>query len=413
MISNHLCNEEKGGFPLGRFFTYVILEWKRAFQLLPQFFLGSLVAAVFVIVLTFSGSKILYYEEARPKATIALVMQESSPLFQMVMAYVEEIESVSSFCIFEQMEEEEALNLLASHSISAVFLVPDKEVESILDGTNLPIHVLLPSGSSLTSALLLDLTNAGGLVLRSAQGGVYSLYDIYKEQGIPENVDSLSWILNLENLKFFASRGDLFRQETISATGELTVSQYYLASSLSFCLLLLGIPCAPFLKADNLAFQRKLSIYGLKNPFQIFVKASSVFLLFLTFCPILFIFLFYFKALPFHHLQPFVISLFSILIFVSFYTVLLYEAAPTKAAGIYFLFLSSLFLHFSSGGFLPSVFLPSAMETISSLLPSSYMIKGIGSFATGIPTPLPLFYYSFICYLLSVCIRIFKKEDSQ
>ena len=219
---------------MGRFFTYVILEWKRAFQLLPQFFLGSLVAAVFVIVLTFSGSKILYYEEARPKATIALVMQESSPLFQMVMAYVEEIESVSSFCIFEQMEEEEALNLLASHSISAVFLVPDKEVESILDGTNLPIHVLLPSGSSLTSALLLDLTNAGGLVLRSAQGGVYSLYDIYKEQGIPENVDSLSWILNLENLKFFASRGDLFRQETISANSQSILSCIFLVFLSSF-----------------------------------------------------------------------------------------------------------------------------------------------------------------------------------
>ena len=141
---------------MGRFFTYITLEWKRAFLLLPQFFLGGVIAVIFVSVLTFSVSKILHPIEDRPKATIALVMQESSPLFQTVMAYVKEIESVSSFCSFEQMEKEEALRLLDSRRISAVFLVPERQVESILDGTNLPIHVLLPSGSSLTSALILD-----------------------------------------------------------------------------------------------------------------------------------------------------------------------------------------------------------------------------------------------------------------
>lgn len=398
---------------MGRFFTYVILEWKRAFLLLPQFFLGGVITAIFVSVLAFFSSKVLYHEEDRPKATIALVIQESSPLFQTVMAYVEEIESVSSFCTFEQMEEEKALKLLASRRISAVFLVPDRQVESVLDGTNLPIHVLLPSGYSLTSALILDLTNAGELVLRSAQAGIYSLSDMYKKQGIPENVDSLTWILNLENLKFFASREELFHEETISATGELTVSQYYLASFLAFGLLLLGIPCSPFLKTDNLAFQRKLSINGLKNPFQIFIKASSVFLLLLTLCPILFVLLFYFQFLSFNTLPSFIISLFFILIFVSFYTVLLYESAPTKDSGIYLVFLSSLFLHFLSGGFLPSAFLPPVIENISPLLPSSYMIKGIGSFATELPITLPFFYYSLICYLLSVSIRIFKKEYSQ
>ncbi|RKJ44087.1 ABC transporter permease [bacterium 1XD42-8] len=398
---------------MGRFFTYITLEWKRAFLLLPQFFLGGVIAVIFVSVLTFSVSKILHPIEDRPKATIALVMQESSPLFQTVMAYVKEIESVSSFCSFEQMEKEEALRLLDSRRISAVFLVPERQVESILDGTNLPIHVLLPSGSSLTSALILDLTNAGGLVLRSAQAGVYSLSDIYKEQPIPENVDSLSWILNLENLQFFASREELFCEETVSATGDLTVRQYYLSSSLAFCLLLLGIPCAPFLKTDNLAFQRKLAIYGLKNYIQIFVKASSVFLLLLIFSPVLFLLLFYFKILTLSTLPAFSMSFFFILLFISFYTVLLFEFAPTKTAGIYFIFLFSLFLHFLSGGFLPSPFFPSVIENVGSLLPSSFMIKGIGSFATAVPTTLPLFCYSLICYLLSVCIRIFKKEDSQ
>ena len=91
---------------MGRFFTYITLEWKRAFLLLPQFFLGGVIAVIFVSVLTFSVSKILHPIEDRPKATIALVMQESSPLFQTVMAYVKEIESVSSFCSFEQMEKE-------------------------------------------------------------------------------------------------------------------------------------------------------------------------------------------------------------------------------------------------------------------------------------------------------------------
>ena len=62
---------------------------------------------------------------------------------------------------------------------------------------------------------------------------------------------------------------------------------------------------------------------------------------------------------------------------------MIYSLAESRTAGILLIFLLSVLMVYLSGGFVPSILMPQAMQTVGEVLPTSYLIRAFGGLLTG------------------------------
>ena len=75
-----------------------------------------------------------------------------------------------------------------------------------------------------------------------------------------------------------------------------------------------------------------------------------------------------------------------ILITVSTLIYLIYSLVGSRSGAVLLIFLLSVVMIYLSGGLVPSIFLPKAMQSIGSRLPTAYLIRAAGSLLTGYQT---------------------------
>lgn len=390
------------------------LEVKRTLRQLPAMLLEAVLFLGLLGLFAFGAVKFLYRDVPALQITVAVAQKEENPLTDLLLNYVKGVENISEICQFLTVSEEEAFSMLQEGRAAAALILPERMVEGIMDGSNVPVQVFFPEDAGMESALLKELTDAGVQMLRVAQAEIYGIYDTAKEYGALEQLSMLEMDIDRDNLAFALERLALFRIQEVSATGNLSMLQYGIASGAVFFLLMIGMACYPMMQPYPIALQKQLLREGIGAGRQCFGKWLC------GFCSMgIGAFFFWmllkkgFQAAGYDSWMPKAgwpqtgVCLL-ILLCASAFVFLVFQLAGNGTAAVWLLFFLSVVMQYLSGGFLPSVFLPEAAQKIGKLFPAAYLIDAAGSLYSGSlsgKTVALLVFYTVFCGLAAYGVR--------
>jgi len=373
---------------------YLLLLWfqiKAAFKSLPKLFCATLIFAALVVLIGFCGTKMLSNSKSSGKMDIAVVLPADGDSYtSLAFSFLSNIETVKNVCTFKEMSKDSAYEGLRNGTIYAVILVPDNFINHIIDGTNTPANIIFPRSEIGTKSMLFrTLVNSGVTDIGAAQAGIYAVDDVCNYYKIKDGIVKSEEFLNEAYFSYALDRSVYFKTDTISATGNLTITQFYICSGIVLLLLLSGISCSDLLKRENNALSTSLKRRRIPVFLLFLFKIIGVTLVFFT----MLIFAYIMATLAqirfpaisnvLVHLDfASFIGLFSLTFGVFSMVLFIFQFANSQSLGVLLLFTFSTLMLFISGGFIPSPLLPEIVQKISVVLPTTYFIKLCGEIIT-------------------------------
>ena len=156
------------------YFILIQLEVKRALKRLGYLYLGMAALLILAGTAAFLTGRLAYGDRVSERISIGVVLPENDRLAGKAMSMAASLESVSSLCDFVTVDGKTAEEGLKNGEFYAVMKIPEGLVESIMDGTNLPVRVVFPGKASVEGRIFRELTEAGAAILGSAQAGIYA-----------------------------------------------------------------------------------------------------------------------------------------------------------------------------------------------------------------------------------------------
>ena len=205
--------------------------------------------------------------EAGPQVQILLSArsEEDAPLADALAEYLGGMEDIAAYCAFRSASPQEAERLLSQGAVSAVLWLPEDFIGSILSGENRAPAVETPAGRPLEAAMVRWLASSSADMITTAQAGIYAVLGWYDGLASPPiDRDRAVLEINMRYLQYAFSRSDLFREESLSPTGQLSLGDHYAVGSL-LCLFLLLTPLLSpaFGGEDLLRFRRRIGALGI------------------------------------------------------------------------------------------------------------------------------------------------------
>lgn len=360
-------------------FLFYKLECKRTIKLIPHILAGAIALSIVIGAIAFCAGKMIYINENDVTVDIAYSLEDDSRMTEMVIGMLKSSDSISSVCNFIQTTEAESMELLKNNRILAAITIPAGFMNSLMTGKNYSIRISLPIRLSLYSIILVELSKAVETTLDAAQAGVYTLHDFYKEQNALQYEKEANLALNSLYLTKAFDRSSIFQSHTVSATGSLSVTEYYICAGIVILILMLGTTFVHSVQANSNIMNLKLRQAGIGNQHIVLSKIISIaltlFLLLYGSILILFIlerlniFSITFR-LSAAWINTAVISLCaaSVIVFIIF-------LSNGRTNGMFLLFLLITVMCFISGCFVPELFLPDILKSISDYLPSTHILS--------------------------------------
>lgn len=395
----------------GPAFRYLCMKWKKTVKTLPKMFLQAILLMALIGMIAFCGVKLLEKEPLAVRADIAVVMKEENLLTQMALGYVEGMESVSAYCNFVTVSEEEGKELLSKGEAAALVVLPKQLVESVLDGKNPTVEIYFPARTGLEEVLFRELAEAGAGLLRVAQAEIYGACDTAVKYDKLEELSVMEAEINSYNLAFALDRLALFESEEVFATGRLNTVQHYAASGIVMFLLFSGMALYPLMQPDKAAFRQQLKRHGVSLFWQEMCRLlCGLFGMCAALAAAAIIMTVFDKILSGYGAGGsgmFAGELFRdfagqpgnmagaqsrgqvwlvaglALVTATAFICLIYSLADNRVSGILILFLVSVGMLFLSGGIVPSMFLPESVQSIGAKLPTGYLLRAAGGLMTG------------------------------
>lgn len=361
------------------------LELKRTIRLMPAMLLEAALLLAILGAIAFGAGKLIYRDSPAIQINVAIIEEGENPFTELAINYVQGMESVSEYCRFITVSEDEGFSMLSKGNAAAVLYIPGGMVEGIMNGDNIPVQVFFTEEAGIEAALLKELAEAGVQMLRVAQAEIYGIYDTARAYGVLGQLSAMEADIDMYNLAFALDRLALFQTRALSATGSLTAIQHGTASCATFFLLLSGIACYPIMQPYPDALRGQLKRNAIGVGLQCVGKwlcglcsmvISSVFFWFLV-KGVLSI-LGYSAWMPGMEVRQIGTACVIILCIATLIFMIFQVAGSGHTAILLLFFLSTIMIYFS-GGILPSVFLPQAVQGIGKLLPTAYLIEAAGS----------------------------------
>lgn len=374
------------------------MEVNKTMRMLPRMLLQAILLMVIIGTIAFCGVKSMEKEPLAVSVDIAVVAEDDNAVTQMAIGFVESMESVSEFCSFRQVSEEEGFALLEEGKVAALILLPEQLVEGIMNGQNPAVEIYFAKQAGLESMLFKELTDAGAGLLNVAQAQIYGAGDTAAAYDFTDKLSVMEMEIDSYNLAFALDRLALYETEQISATGQMSTLQYFAASAVVLFLLLFGMALYPVMQPEPAVFRRQLARQGVGLWWQDFCQ---------WLCGLLSVGLMSILCLAVSriaaawsgnsgkkielfgrgqragHMEGIVFLILLGIVLISTLVYLVYSLAGSRVSGILLLFMISIIMIYLSGGLVPSMFLPETMQKIGDKLPTAYLIRAAGSMFAG------------------------------
>ncbi len=360
-------------------FLFYKLECKRTIKLIPHILAGAIALSIVIGAIAFCAGKMIYINENDVTVDIAYSLEDDSRMTEMVIGMLKSSDSISSVCNFIQTTETESIELLKNNQILAAITIPAGFMNSLMTGKNYSIRISLPIRLSLYSVILVELSKAVETTLDAAQAGVYTLHDFYKEQNALQYEKEANLALNSIYLTKAFDRSSIFQSHTVSATGSLSVTEYYICAGIVILILMLGTTFVHSVQSNSNIMNLKLRQAGIGNQHIVLSKIISIaltlFLLLYGFILILFILESLNICSITFHLFVALINTSVISLCAASVIVFIISLSKGRTNGMLLLFLLITVMCFISGCFVPELFLPDILKSISDYLPSTHILS--------------------------------------
>lgn len=369
---------------------------KCAIKLIPVVLAGTVVLAAFVAGAAFAGVKLLASKDDMDKIPVALVINDDNTYTQMAISYLLEEETIKETCTFTQMGEEEAQRALKTGGVSAVIVIPENFMVSVLYGEDVTAQLILSESDMTTqSKIFQKMIRSGAMDLVTAQSAIYAVDDLCRATGIDAIRESEEY-LNLHLLMYALRRNTYFGKQILSDTGDFSPVQFYTAGGIVLLLMLAAITCGELLKKEKESYTQALCRVGVNIHSLLAAKLLSVSAVYVGIFIVIYLaalsqkaIVFSFAALP--AAAAMILAVFSI-------HLLIFQIAGSRATGTLAGFLVTVVMMFLSGNFIPASFLPRLVNIIGNIMPTKWITALCGQILTGEI----LWQTVCICFVISV-----------
>lgn len=391
------------------------LQLKRAVKAVPRVIAGALIPLFLAGMAVFFAWKHHSSASNTVLSPVALVNQDTKENLALILPMITDSEAASNFTFLE-MSETEAMKALEQGEVCAALILPADMFSGIINATNIPARLYLPGGASAPSLFIGKFAEAGSLTLGASQAGIYTASDLYRTYGITEHLSDVYYDINTENLKYALSRESAFSVKSTTATGSLSLPEYY-GCTLFLCLLLFfgaGMGSALGTPAPK-TFSEQLRRNGMGN----FSMELSLFLPLALFYIILTFILGGVAQILLPDVSLSGTSLLFLLCLAlcfSAYTQLVFSFAKNAGRGLLLFIFLGLFMILLGGGFLPYAFLPDFCSVLTPFLPLGSCLMGLRRLVSGalsLTDSLSLLIHFGVLAGLLLLLSRFDREEVQ
>lgn len=405
-----------------KYLVLLKLQIKAAFMELPAVFTGTIVFAALMGLLTIgavtfneSGDK----DKSEETMKVAVVISDTSngqdkenEYIKQAFEYLGKIDTVKNVCHFVTAEDEsKAVKQLKKGVYSAVIVVPEKFISSIINGENRPARIIFAKeGATTNSAIFREMIRAGASDVSTAQAGVYALSDVFNIFPFTqEERNKAEMYLNTKYFGYAIDRNIYFEAVEVTKYGSLNIFQFYTVTGVILLLLLSGVTCVSLLKSDGAVLGASMKRFGVAAGVSHCFKVIGVSVVFWLIFGVVYS-LVGLSAIRYpeagriiaavgnaeglsgiENLNPGWVmnvifglcGIFILMLSVFSFAGLVFKLADKTVSGVLLLFILSVVMMFISGCFIPVSMLPPIAAVIGKILPTAWMFKLCGQIFTG------------------------------
>lgn len=373
-------------------FLYFKLQCKKYIMILPVILAESLLFSLLIGLLALTAVKLLGQGSSFAQIKVGVVSREEESVTELLVRFVEGMDSFEESCSFVRMEEQEAYEALEKGELYAAVILPEGVLDGILNGTNIPAKVVLSRAcSELETAVFEEVAGAGGRMLSVAQAGIYAADDLCLEMGRSDLIAEAEAYLNEAYLDYALGRTSIFELEEVAATGKVGLLSYYGVSMLLVFLSFVAVIAGKYSKTKPDANSALLAVVGMGHVWQYLYDVLAYAVTFTAIgsvigCPLMLLLWGREGAVSgaAYLCVLFVGILFSLALFVRLLLQIVGNDNGGMGSVFAFLFVAMLLC----GLFLPMAFLPTWAEGFKRLLPYGFWmdsllvaVQGNGQFA--------------------------------
>ena len=374
-------------------YIWFVTEWKRAvaqFPVLLKRLVIFVIACVVLMGLTVFGTRQIWSGNNTQKTTVRIgYVAPEDMLTKLAVSYVEQLESVKSWCSLEKTTVDKGMALLENGALTALLILPDDLVNEILTGSNAPVTVYLPESvdASITNSKVFEeLANAGVGMLQTAQAEIYAAETLAGEAGVKNLLEEMYYDINRFNLSIALTRESLWENISLSVTGNHTYAVYYGSAFFAIYLLVAALFIGNFCKRNHLQQFMPWRRLGVPFAWQLASQWSALLLLMalvgvLPFCLLLYP--------PFAELLSVVftpqmaVAVFFVLALSAMYALMVYQYVGEHQRAVLVLGLLALAQGYAAGCIIPSVLLPQGIPAVGAFVPAAYIKAAFTMLFTG------------------------------
>jgi ABC-2 type transport system permease protein len=374
-------------------YIWFVTEWKRAVAQLPVLLkrlVIFVIACVVLMGLTMFGTRQIWSGNNTQKTTVRIgYVAPEDMLTKLAVSYVEQLESVKSWCSLEKTTVDKGMALLENGALTALLILPDDLVNEILTGSNAPVTVYLPESvdASITNSKVFEeLANAGVGMLQTAQAEIYAAETLAGEAGVKNLLEEMYYDINRFNLSIALTRESLWENISLSVTGNHTYAVYYGSAFFAIYLLVAALFIGNFCKRNHLQQFMAWRRLGVPFAWQLASQWSALLLLMalvgvLPFCLLLYP--------PFAELLSVVftpqmaVAVFFVLALSAMYALMVYQYVGEHQRAVLVLGLLALAQGYAAGCIIPSVLLPQGIAAVGAFVPAAYLKAAFTMLFTG------------------------------
>jgi len=374
---------------MGRLFLQFLgLEGKRAWKIVPQYFLGTVLLVVLFAAVALCGRKALGGDEDQDSVKIALVMNDDY-IENFGMDVLQSAASAATIFRFSEASEQEGMDGLRDGTYDGVMVFPKDFVDGVFtEGYQERARLYAPQmANSLEQGLMEGIVNIGINLIKVSASQVLSAVDVAVQNGATAaDVSRIQTEVEVRLADRVINREETFVKEDSSGTYGQTLFQYYFCAGLVMLLMLGGVACGTLLKSDSEALEDQLAMRGIGPFWLTLARYLAVLLLFFVFYTAIFLILGggllwkpytmerYFAITELKELAFWYVAGLPVLLLAAAIVLFVYTFAANQIGGILLLFLVTAIMGYASGCIVPSVFLPKLVRAPGRFLPTATML---------------------------------------
>ncbi len=362
--------------------AYFISQIKRVFKLMPVIIAVTILLCLVLAIVFGTVLKLDSQSDKHNKFIIAIVGDTTDTYLDMGIKALETIDS-SRFAIeFIQTDEANATKSLKNGEISAIAVIPDDFVKSVMYGEIIKIKFYTtPDSVGMVTIFKDEITRAVSDILIQSQRGIYGLY-----HAMGENADEAQAVedmneLCIEYVDLILNRSYMYDNKLIGISDGLSVEGYYMCGFITLFFFLFGITCTPIFVKRDLSLKKILLSKGKGSLKQVI----SEFLAYLSILMLMVIMLLLALSLitPLKDIVPELeymdlsfalilsLKLIPVIAMIASFHFILFELTSDIISGVLLQFLSAIAVTYICGCFYPIQFFPIAVQRASVYLPAS------------------------------------------